>query len=256
MTMDKPLTNQDATPETKDTTAPEAQEPLADKESSPEKAEPTPSTPPKIHTEDEIARLIQLAKMDRGREIKEAQVERDSYKSKLESQINQYENVLAERDKLQADIEALSSNDPKKFDIVSRDKALKERERELQAKMLKLEAERQAHEANMALANATMREIAAWEVAADYVGGDPMKLKNLSELMNATTKEQIAKLADTLWDKKPAGNKKDDSSDKSKEPAKPVTPFSGRTSGGSRFIYDRKNPNQTLVEGFKSMNKK
>ena len=71
-----------------------------------------------------------------------------------------------------------------------------------------------------------------------------MKLKTLCETFGANTEEEITKVAGTLWAKK---------TPEPQEPEKtPLKLASGKTTGGGGFTPDKKNPDATLREGFRT----
>lgn len=47
--------------------------------------------------------------------------------------------------------------------------------------MQALEADKQANQERVKLADDTLREISIWEIAAEYESGDPVKLKDLCD---------------------------------------------------------------------------
>jgi len=238
METDKTPTAQDTTQGPVDAT-PKVNEPT------PVKAEPTPAEAPKTLTLEEAEKLAQLARMDSGRERKEMEVERDSIKLRLADKETELEDIVAEREKLKANIDELASNDPAKFNIVKKDRELMERERKLKVDTATLETDKQAHGERVKLAEDTLREVVIWETALEYEGGDAVKLKMLCDTFGATTTEQMTKVAGTIWAKKTAG-----------EPETPtLKPVSGRTSGGGGFTPDKKDPSATLQEGFRVVKK-
>lgn len=227
---DKPQTPEDATLKGKET-------PLV-------KLGPTPKEEPKTLTIKEAEKLAQLARMDAGRERKEMEVERDSVKSQLTAKESELADVAEEGERLQSQIEDLTGDDPKKFDIIKKDRDLRERERKLKTDTHALEADKQANAGKVKLATDTLREVSIWEISAKYEGGEPVKLKELCDIFGATSDEQIVKVADTLWAKK------------DKEPETPnLVAFSGRTSGGGGFTPDKDNPLETLIKGFQDTKK-
>lgn len=202
--------------------------------------EPSPEDAPKTHTNEEVNRLIQLARMDRGREIKEVEVERDALKTQVSSKESELADVREERQRLQTQIEDLTSDDPQKFNIVKKDRELREQERKLEKDTVTLEANKKANKDRVELATTTLREIAIWETAGNYDGGSPVKLKDLCDLMEATSEEQIVAVAETLWAKKGKGTE-----------TSPLKPFTGRTSGGAEDLSGlspRKKIERGLIE--------
>jgi len=163
---------------------------------------------------------------DIGRDLKTLTTERDNFKSekgKLESALA---DIQTERDKIQTDLEEATSDDPKKFDLVTRDKQLRDTQRQLKTDADALKADQEANAEKVKLATDTLFEISVWEIAAEYQSGDPVKLKDLCTTFTATSEEQIRKVADTIWQKvnaksAPAGEK-----------AVPLKLVDGETTGG------------------------
>ena len=238
--LDKPLTNQDKPPKPKDDTPSTQKDTPKVEKPSLGKKEPSPEQEPKTLTAVEAERLAQLARMDAGRAQTVAETERDGFKVQNETLTTQVEQLNQSIKELEARIDDLTSDDPKRFEAVKELREAKAERITLKADRKTLEADKQANVAMVATANDTIREIAIWEISANYEGGDPVKLKDLCDIFGAKSQEDISKVADTLWPKKP----------KTPE-TQPLVPFSGRTGGGVGFIPDAKNPSETLKHGFR-----
>lgn len=117
----------------------------------------------------------------------------------------------AELDAIKGDPD-LEAQYRRKQDLLSKERALTEDKR-------KLEAEKLGHKARLDAADATEKEIAIWEIAQKY-SVDAQKLKDL----NLSTPEQIEAVAKTLSEQKP------------KEPKTPLKPDSGTTIGGGEDL--------------------
>jgi len=146
----------------------------------------------------------------------------------VEAKESELASLTEERKSLEKQIEDLTSDDPAKFNLVTKDKELRERERQLKAEHQTREADWLAKQERIQLAEETLSEIDIWEVSTEYENGDPVKLKELCSIFNATTDEQRRKVAETLWPKKPEAPK---------EPV-PVgqKPYSGVTRGGQEDL--------------------
>jgi len=204
------------------------------------------STTPESYTREEALKLVSDALTEQGRkhkgELEAMSKERDTHKSKA----SELSDIAEERDALQKQIEELSSKDPEVFNLVKKDKELRERERKLKADAEALSTDKKSHEERIKLAEDTLREISIWEIAAEYEGGNPVKLKDLCDIFSATSEEQIRNAANTLWTKKPGNVSKTNEG----------KPYSGMTSGGRNFNRDPKNPDETLRYGFNQIKKK
>ena len=98
----------------------------------------TPATEKQVSPEDEpkysqnqLDLMLQQATSEAGRLRKEVEVERDTLKSQIQTKESELGDIQAERDSLQTQIEGLTENDPKKFDLVKKDRDLRVRETKL-----------------------------------------------------------------------------------------------------------------------------
>lgn len=194
--------------------------------------------PPKTYTESEYQKGISDVLADAGRrhktELESVAKERDSLKGKIESKDSELKDIGMERDELKKQIDELSSDDPKKFDLIRRDRELRDRERKLNTDIsereLKLKEQESSHAERIQRIENTEREIAIWEIAAEYEGSNPEKLKETCDKIKITDIETIKTIAATFWTKKQA------------VPATPEPPLikidSGVTNGGSDRIGD------------------
>lgn len=118
-------------------------------------------------------------------------------------------NAAEDNQKLQSQIQELSSNDPKKFDVIKKEWDITERERKLTTARASLETEKQTHGERVTLAELTLKEISINEIAAGYEGGDPVALKKAIEKLETDfgisikTDEQIKMAIPSTWAKKP-----------------------------------------------------
>ena len=166
----------------------------------------SPKEEEKIYSQKQLDDLTHMQNSEAGRQRKAIEDERDQFKTKSESLETDVSDIQAERDKLQNDINELSSDDPKKFDLIKRDKELRDAQRTLKKATDDLASNEKANAERVKVANDTLLEISIWEIATEYQTGDPVKLKNLCSTFGATSEEQIRQVADTLWVKetKPA----------------------------------------------------
>ncbi len=184
----------------------------------------TPQTPA-THSEAEMQKAVSDALAEAGRkhkaELTLVTSERDTLKGQITTKDSELEDVAEERKGLQSQIDDLTSDDPEKFNLVTKEKDLRGRESTLKAEKRTLEADKLTQQATVKQASDTLREVAIWEIATEYEGGDPVKLKELCDKFELSSREKIQDAAEALWTKKPA-------------PATPpVSSDSGLTSGGS-----------------------
>ncbi len=145
--------------------------------------------------------LLHMATSESGRLQKVAETERDELKTKTEKADELLEDIQEERDRLQAANEELTSDDPKKFDIVTRDKELRAAQKLLKTATDELATKNQESDERIKLADSTLLEIAIWEVATEYKGSDPVRLKNLCASLGVTTEAKLREVAGNLWEK-------------------------------------------------------
>lgn len=197
--------------------------------------------PQKLYTQADLDAMVHAAKSEAGRKAKEVERERDNLKTQLSAKEGEIEDIQFERETLQKQIEDLSSDDPKKFDLIQKDKQLRDEQRSLKAGKQALEADKQAHQEDIRIATETMREINIWDVASEYEGGDAVRLKALADTMEKNSLEEIRGVAEILW--KPKGTKP-----KGEEPGgkqAPLKPYSGHTDGG-QLDFSKLTPSEKL----------
>jgi len=196
----------------------------------PEAKGKTPA-PRKVSPEDELRYsqnqlddFVQRATSEAGRLKKEAEMERDTLKSQIQTKESELGSIQAERDSLQTQIEGLTENDPKKFDLVKQDKQLRERERTLTASLGTLEERERKVAEREEKVNSFNASVLIETIADEYEGGDTAQLKKMCATAGATTEESIREVATILWGKAkaPSGEKK----------TPPVKKVPGNTEGG------------------------
>lgn len=226
MVTDKTQKLGDKTPTPEDAT-------LKGNEVTPASKEPSPKKP-LTYTEEEVGRLLQLDRMKAGRDWKALETERDTLKSHITAKETEIEDIQTERESLQKQIDDLASGDPDKFNLVKKDKELRERERKYKADLQALEVDKRAHGERLTRAEAIERDVLILEIAEEYENADAEKLTNLCETLGAKTEEQIKKIAETLWAKKEGA------------PESPLMkPDSGVTRGGS-FNWRELSPDEKV----------
>jgi len=156
---------------------------------------------PKLFTQKDLEAAVHTAKSTFGRDIKEIEDERDELKHRLEQVETDVLEIQEERDKLQADLEDMSSDDPKKFDLIKRDRELREAQRLLKKSTDDLATEVKTNEERVKAANETLLEISIWDISTEYKGGNPITLKNLCTTLGVTDEAKLREVAESLWEK-------------------------------------------------------
>ncbi len=239
---------QNTTPKPEDETL-KGQTPKVEEPSSVKK-EPSPEEEPKTLTITEAEKLAQLARMDAGRAQKTAEDERDTAQTALAAKDIELTDIAEEREKLNTQIDELSSNDPVKFNIIKKDRDLLLRENKLKTDIRTAEAKLKTNEERIKKAEDHEREISTNEIAAKYEGGDAAKLVTLCKTFGANTVEEITKVADTMWSKKPPEPEDPNTTD-----TPPLKPFSGRTTGGGGWNREEHTPTENIEEGIRILEK-
>lgn len=135
-------------------------------------------------------------------EVREAKTERDDFKSQVLSKDNEIEDVRADIKIVEERLKDISSDDPNKFDLVQRERELKQEDRRLKAERLVLDTDKQAQAETVKLAGDTLREVNIWNIASEFKDSDPARLKDLCNTLEVQSEEQIRKVAETIWAKK------------------------------------------------------
>ncbi len=197
------------------------------------KVSPEEETP--IYSQKQADALIHAAKSEWGRQVKEVESERDNLKSQIKTKETELEDIQAERESLTKQIDDLTSDDPKKFDLIKKDRELRERERTTKSRISTLDEREAKLSEREKRVNSFEREVLIETIADDYEDGDAEKLKNAIGGFENPTEEQIRTIADIFWKKKEKEEKK----------PKAPKPYSGKNEGGSPYftraqIADRK----------------
>ena len=158
----------------------------------------------KTYTKAEYEAAIHALQSESGRARTAIEKERDGLKTQLASVQSDIKDNDAEVEKLQSKLDSMASDDPGKFDLAKELKVAREERRQLRTDRATLETEKQSHAESVKLATDTLREIAIWDIAAEFDGGDPEKLKELCDVFESSSEEQVRKVAETLWVKKGA----------------------------------------------------
>ena len=200
--------------------------------------EATPETTPKPISREDYDKAIQEAKMWQGRvkEMEAIQKEVSTLKKQAETKDTELKSIEAERETLKIQLDELSKDDPEKIALIKMDRELRDKERQLKADRKAHDDEWTEKASRIAISEQTSREIAIFEIASGYDGGDPQELKDKMDSIEQefnikiTTNDQIKKLIPVSWKPKAA------TSPTTTPPTTPVTLDSGKTLGDTSKI--------------------
>ena len=166
----------------------------------------------------------------------------------VETKDTELANVLGDRDGLLSQIKELTSDDPKKFDVIRKELDVSAREKKLTAERASLETDMKTHGERVTSADAVLRGVSINKIASGYEGGDPAALKNAIEKfekdfgISIKTDEHIRMAIPSTWQKKASGTP-------------PVVPVSTLTSGGADNT-DGLSPKDKIERGIAEKQKK
>lgn len=182
-----------------------------------------------IYTQSQHDALAHAIRSEEGRTRKEVESERDNLRSQIKTRESELEDNQAERESLQKQLEDMSSDDPKRFDVVKKTRELMEQERELKKNTRSLEE----RETNLSVRE---KEVSSFrlaglleQIADDYEDGDSTKLKAAIGGIENLTEEQVRTIANTFWKKKV---------EEPEVPGSKKAPkvYSGKSEGGSPYF--------------------
>jgi len=177
---------------------------------------------PKLIPETEAQKLVSDALAKAGRDAKSLETK----KAELDRQAQELTDWQARKD--EEERKAVEGN-PELLDVYQQRKALREKEATFKKEQDEFEQKKLEHQVEVESAREVQRDVDIFDIVQEYEGGDAMKLKTLCVNFNATSKEQIRKAADTLWEKKGTQS----SSDTTKQKRD-----SGMTIGGGARLSD------------------
>lgn len=196
----------------------------------------SPEQEPLVYTQAQAEVLMHAAKSEAGRELTDVRTERDNLKGRIETAEKQISDMEAERESLQSQIEDLSSNDPAKFDLIKRDKDLRDKIRQHEANVKALGDREKAISEREKEHAAFKFDVDIETVVDEYEDGDSTRLRNALRLFENPTEEQIRSVADSLFGQK-AESSESESKGAEPPPTKPVKkPDSGKSRGGSTYF--------------------
>lgn len=181
---------------------------------------------PKAYTEEEVKALVHSAKSETGREKAALEKEVAALKKQVETKDAEMADNASEIEALQEKFDNLASDDPDRFNVAKELREARAERKQLKDDRRVLDTEKETHGETVKLAQDTLREVAIWDLSAGYENGDPVRLKDLCDVFEAKSEEQIRKVADTLWAKKAT------------LPSQPPTlhPFTSETVGGGESL--------------------
>lgn len=187
----------------------------------------------KTYTEDEIKAITNSLKSDWGRERKALEKERDSYRAQFESLQSDIADKDTEIEGLQSKIEGLSEDDPDKFNIAKELKEAREEKRKLKSAQSELETQKREYGDLVTESQKIKSEQTIFTIAQEYDTPNYDKLFDLCETFNATSEEQIRKVADTLWTKKTGASPANPT-----QPRQPLKLDNGGSGGRTQTKYE------------------
>lgn len=166
----------------------------------------TSTQTPETYTKGQVQKFVSDALAEQGRkhksELDPIVKERDGLKSQIQNNTTDLEDNKNEMEKLQAKIDDLTSDDPDRFNAIKELKAAREERKQLQAERRTKETEWATNAERIKKAESLEAEVLILGIAEDYEGAGAEKLSSICSTLNATSEEQIRKVADTLWTKK------------------------------------------------------
>jgi len=205
----------------------------------PEKAgtvSPEKETP--LYTQSQLDALVQSGRSELGRKLKAVEVERDTIKTKNSELETNIEDIQGERDSLETEIEELAKGDPRKFDLVKKDKELRQKERDLKGKLTDVESRESVLNEKEKKINSSNMESLMGTVAGEYDDGDKTRLGKMVSTYDNPSEEKVREIAAIMFTRK-AGS------------PKLPTPnaYKGITDGGTDGL-DNLNPKQLLHKAY------
>jgi DNA gyrase/topoisomerase IV subunit A len=188
----------------------------------------SPEDEPK-YSEKQTQSLVNAAKSEMGRTLKEVEKERDSLKTKLETKENELSVIGTEIEDLQKKLDDMSSDDPARFDVVKELKAAREERKQLRTEKATLKTEKDTLEEDKKEVAKWKRDQLVFTVADEYVTADGEAV-DFNSFMTAADKfelssrETLTALAETLGFKL--------KTQPGTEQPKAPKPYSGKTDGG------------------------
>lgn len=190
--------------------------------------------------EDEIqARITKAVREATGKQGKEHKLildtitkERDELKTRASTAESKIQSIEDERKSLREQIEDLTSGDPEKFNLIKKERELRDKEAKYKVDLQAWETEKQSYNERISRTEEREKAMTIFDVAAEYENPQPDMLSDkVKELegklgVKITTEEQIRSVAEILW-----GESGDNKPPENKEPMKT---YSGTTEGGGK----------------------
>jgi len=181
-----------------------------------------------------ITRAVREATGKQGKEhklvLESITKERDELKTRASTAESKIQSIEDERKSLREQIEDLTSDDPKKFDLVKKDRELRDKEAKMKADLQAWQTEKQSYDERISRTAEREKAMTIFDIAAEYDDPQPdvleAKVKDMETKLNVkiTTEEQIRSVAEILW-----GESEGKKPPEAKEPMKT---YSGQTAGG------------------------
>jgi len=208
---------------------PEGTKPPEGKGKTPEaESKVSPEQEERLYTQSQTDALVHAKDSEWGRRFKVVETERDTLKSQMASNDAKVADIQSERDSLQEQMEELSSTDPKKFDLIKRDKVLRDQQRQINDRTKGLDEREQKLVEREKKVTGFEREVLVETIADEYEDGDSAKLKKAVSVFDNPSEEQIRNIAGIIF------STKAEAAEKPKKP--PLKPDSNRSRGGSTYF--------------------
>ncbi len=190
----------------------------------------SPEEEPLIYSQTQGDALFHAGKSEGGRDSVDLRTKLTEAESKVTTLTTNLDDIKSERDKIQGDLEDLSSDDPKKFDLIKRDRDLRQRESDTKGRLSKAETlETNLTEREKKVSSFELQGIVE-TVAGEYEDGDVKRLKDAIAGFDKPTEEQVRHLAGIIF------NDKTTPDEQTKSPKR----YSGKSDGGGgTAIYTR-----------------
>lgn len=188
----------------------------------------------KTYSEEEVTAIVNTKTSELSTKIK-------TYEKDRSDALAELGRLKKEHEAVQAQLDDLTKDKPEAKEAIER---LNKRLKGLDEKERAIEADKLTHQERVKWAENVQRKELSKTIAAEFTNGDPLKLEQLVAMANATTEEQIRKIASTIWTLKSAEPAKPT------PPAKPAPPIpdSGVIQGGNSKLTNEQIENMPFEE--------
>ena len=190
----------------------------------PEGTQVSPQEDVPIYNQKQADALLHAERSEWGRKVAAIEQERDTLKSQMQSKDAEIEANAEDIKGLEAKLDDMTSDDPKRFEVVSELKAARQERRELKSQKANQDERESKLSEREKRVNSFEREVLIESIADEYEDGDASKLKKAVSLFDNPTEENIRTYPEIFgWKLKAEGEG---------EPPKAPKAYSGKTEGG------------------------